>query len=227
MTPILSVVIPVYNMEATVLHAVCSALDQANLDIEVVVVNDGSTDRTAEVVNALQSERVRIISQANGGIGSALNYGAEMACGKYLYCIGADDWIEPNSLQYAVALMEMRPEIGFVYGSVQYHGDGTWRYDPPPYVDGYFNQHYSAISGYVFRREGWLRGCHWRADTIEDWDHVLQLIDCGYRGAAIPILLFHYWLRYKTGHLVELKAHKEQMLTRLKQYHPAVTATDF
>lgn len=227
MTPILSVVIPVKDMQATILHSVCSALDQANVDVEVVVVDDGSQDRTRAVVEALQSQHVRIISQPNGGIASALNTGVLHALGKYCYCIGADDWLEPNSVQYAVMVLETRADVGFVYGSVLYHGDGMWRYDPPPFSDGYFFNHYSAISGYVFRREAWERGCRWRDNTIDDWDHVLQLVTCGYRGETIPMLMFHYWWRQKTGHLADMKAHKQEVLARFKEQWPMVTAEDF
>lgn len=227
MTPALSVVIPVYNMQSTVLHSVCSALDQANVDTEVVVVNDGSTDRSREVVEALQDYRVKVVSQPNGGIASALNAGALAATGRYLYTVGADDWLEKDSVQFAVMTLDSLPEVGFVYGGVQYHGDGTWRYNPPPYTDGYFYHHYSAISSYVFRRGAWLAGCYWRDDTILDWDHVLQLIDRGFCGAAIPVLMFHYWYRQNTGYLADLKANKQTTLEAFKKRWPMITAVDF
>lgn len=227
MTPILSFVIPVYNMQDTILRAVCSALGQVNIDLEVVVVDDGSTDHTAAVVEALADPRVNVVRKPNGGVASALNTGVEAAKGKYVYTFGADDWLEPNSVQYPVMVMETRPEVGFVYGSVQYHNEGTWRYDPPPYIDGYFFRHYPAISGYIYRRDGWLRGCRYRDNTIADWDHALQLITLGYCGETVPILMYNYWLKQSVGYLSDLKANKQKTLNEFKVLWPQVTAVDF
>lgn len=227
MTPILSVIVPVYNMQDSVLKCICSALDQANVDIEVVVCDDGSTDRTHAVVTALGSERVQLISQHNCGVASALNTACANARGKYCIVCAADDWLQPDSMQYPVMVLETRPQVGFVYGSVQYHNEGTWRYDPPPYEDGYFNRHYSAISSYVFRREAWCNGAHFRDKTINDWDHVLQLIAQGWRGETVPVLLYNYWLRWSSGYLFELKSNKQKTLEDFKLQWPEVTAVDF
>jgi chondroitin synthase len=227
MTPLLSVIIPVYNMQATVLRTVCSALEQANIDVEPVVCDDGSQDRTYAVVEALQNPHVRLITKPNGGVASALNAACEAATGKYCYVCAADDWIEPNCLQYPAMILETRPEVGFVYGSVQYHNEGTWRYNPPPYEDGYFNRHYSAISSYVWRREAWTRGAHFRDKTINDWDHVLQLVEMGYKGEVVPMLMYHYWLCQSSGYLTSLKANKQKTLADFKARWPAVTAEDF
>lgn len=227
MTPILSIIVPVYNMQDSVLKCVCAALNQANVNMQVVVCNDGSTDRTWHVVDALDDERVHLITKPNGGVASALNEAMSVAVGKYCIVCAADDWLQPDSMQYPVMVLETRPEVGFVYGSVQYHNEGTWRYDPPPYEDGYFNRHYSAISSYVFRREAWCAGARFRDKTINDWDHVLQLIAMGYRGETVSVLLYNYWLRWSSGYLFELKANKQKTLEDFKLQWPAVTAVDF
>lgn len=227
MAPILSVVVPVYNMQATVLHAVCAALNQFSLNLEVIVVDDGSGDASAAVVNALCNPRVRIIRQPNSGVESAINAGFSAAAGKYLYSTSADDWLEPDCLSYAVEIMEHDPAAGFVYGAVRYHNDLMMYYVPQPFTDDYFYHHYAAISGYVFRREAFCRGARLVKETIPDWDHALQLVEMGYKGVAVQVLMLNYWYIKDKGVLADIMSKKELRLAQLKTRFPKVDAVGF
>lgn len=99
--PLVSVIIPAYNAEEYISQALSSVLSQTLSDIEVIVVDDGSTDRTASIVEELthRDGRIRLIRQENQCAGVARNKGMEVAEGKYLYFLDADDWIEPDSLE--------------------------------------------------------------------------------------------------------------------------------
>lgn len=99
--PLISVIIPAYNAEDYIASCLSSVLSQTLSDIELIVVDDGSTDRTAAVVeeSAQHDERVRLIRQENQFAGVARNTGMKAAAGKYLYFLDADDWIEPNALE--------------------------------------------------------------------------------------------------------------------------------
>lgn len=99
--PLVSVIIPAYNAEEYISQALSSVLSQTLSDIEVIVVDDGSTDRTASTVEELthRDGRVRLIRQENQYAGVARNRGIEAAKGKYLYFLDADDWIEPDALE--------------------------------------------------------------------------------------------------------------------------------
>lgn len=99
--PLVSVIIPAYNAEDYISQCLSSVLSQTLSDIEVIVVDDGSTDRTASIVEELthRDGRIRLIRQENQCAGVARNKGMEVAEGKYLYFLDADDWIEPDSLE--------------------------------------------------------------------------------------------------------------------------------
>lgn len=106
--PIASVVIPCYNAEHFVREAVASAQAQTVQDIEIVCVNDGSTDATLSVLHELASEdaRVRVIDQPNGGEGPARDAGLCAATGDWLYFLDADDLMEPGLLEEAIGACE-------------------------------------------------------------------------------------------------------------------------
>ena len=99
--PLVSVIIPAYNAEDYISQCLSSVLSQTLSDIEVIVVDDGSTDRTASIVEELthRDGRIRLIRQENQCAGVARNKGMEVAEGKYLYFLDADDWIELDSLE--------------------------------------------------------------------------------------------------------------------------------
>ncbi len=89
-----SVIVPAYNAEKTIERALNSILNQTLKDIEILVVNDGSQDRTAEIVTGLNSDRIRLINQENCGQGIARNTGLKYAKGDYIGFVDADDTID-------------------------------------------------------------------------------------------------------------------------------------
>ena len=93
---VLSVVIPVFNGEKTIKRCLDSVLSQTLEDIEVIVVNDGSTDGTADVVEDLDDRRIKLITVENGGQGTARNIGMDVACGEYIGFVDADDTVSPD-----------------------------------------------------------------------------------------------------------------------------------
>lgn len=110
--PLVSVVIPAFNAAWCVARAVDSVLNQSFRDFELIVVNDGSTDRTAEVL-AGYGEMLRVFDQPNGGLSSARNAGIAAATGRYVAFLDADDWWLPDKLARQVEWMEARPELVF------------------------------------------------------------------------------------------------------------------
>jgi Glycosyltransferases involved in cell wall biogenesis len=101
--PIISVIIPVYNVEKYLDQCIKSVLDQTLKDIELICVDDGSTDGSLAILNsfAAQDRRMRVLTQKNLGAGAARNKGLETAHGKYLSFLDADDFFEPTMLELA------------------------------------------------------------------------------------------------------------------------------
>ena len=99
--PKLSVIVPVYNTEKYLRECIDSILAQSFTDFELILVDDGSTDKSGDICDAYGrlDHRVRVIRQNNSGVTAARKRGAETAVGEYISFVDSDDWIEPNMYQ--------------------------------------------------------------------------------------------------------------------------------
>lgn len=118
--PILSIIIPVYNTEKYLNKCLNSILNQ-NLDkVEVICVNDGSTDNSLNILNECSkiNPSIKIISKKNGGLSSARNVGIDYAQGEYITFIDSDDFIEPNTYRKVLPYFKIS-EVDLVYFSTR------------------------------------------------------------------------------------------------------------
>lgn len=101
MSPLVSVIVPVYNVERYLRRCLDSVLEQTLRDIEVVVVDDGSPDGSPAICDeyAPRDPRVKVIHKQNGGLGYARNSGIEVAEGEYIAFLDSDDYLEPHALE--------------------------------------------------------------------------------------------------------------------------------
>lgn len=111
--PLVSVVIPAYNCAGTVAATIESCLAQDYHRVEIIVVNDGSTDGTAEVLAGF-GPRIKVVSQPNGGLASARNAGQRMATGTYVAWMDADDIMARDRISVQAGVLATQPEIGLV-----------------------------------------------------------------------------------------------------------------
>lgn len=94
-----SVIVPVYNVEEYIEECILSILNQTLKDIEIIIIDDGSTDSSLEKVRVFNDSRIKIICQKNSGLSSARNKGIEAAKGEYILFIDSDDFISRTSLE--------------------------------------------------------------------------------------------------------------------------------
>ncbi|TBR76042.1 MAG: glycosyltransferase family 2 protein [Burkholderiaceae bacterium] len=123
-----SVVIPLYNKAPYIMCAIESVLVQTCADLEVIVVDDGSSDDGAKLVRSITDPRVRMISQANAGVSVARNCGIASARGEWVAFLDADDWYDPRYLSTLLMAQEVSPEADAVacdYLKVP-HAAGKW-----------------------------------------------------------------------------------------------------
>lgn len=113
--PLASVVIPAFNASRTITSTVESALRQSLAALEVVVVNDGSTDATAEIVGDIDDPRVRLVNQANRGLPAARNAGIKASRGAYVAFLDSDDLLLPDFVQLGIDALRARARPGFAY----------------------------------------------------------------------------------------------------------------
>lgn len=103
-----SVIIPIYNSEKYLIECLNSASNQSLKDIEIICVNDGSVDKTPQILDNYgnKDSRVKIIKQNNKGVGAGRNSGLSVATGTYVQFLDSDDMLEPEALEYAAHQME-------------------------------------------------------------------------------------------------------------------------
>ncbi|HVL39342.1 MAG TPA: glycosyltransferase [Fimbriimonadaceae bacterium] len=177
--PTVSVVIPCYNGAATLAEAIESALAQTYSPLEVVVVDDGSTDESARIASRYDS--VLVVQQSNGGLSAARNAGIARSSGEWILLLDADDRLLPDC---ASARLELAREHPFVTGHVRLIDEqGRVLREPPPRaqptgdpLSASLRSNYGPPSGWLFSRRVYelcgpfdplLRSC-------EDWDFLIR-----------------------------------------------------
>lgn len=114
--PLISVIMPVYNVERYIKNSIQSVMSQTLVDFELLVVDDGSSDNSMEFVSEFKDDRIKVFRKDNGGLSDARNFGLKKAKGKYVYFIDSDDWIEPDLLNTCFSLLEERQLDFLVFG---------------------------------------------------------------------------------------------------------------
>ncbi|HJV36719.1 glycosyltransferase family 2 protein [Geomonas sp.] len=190
MQPTVSIIVPVYNCEKYVAQAIDSVLGQGYPAVECIVVDDGSTDGTAEVARSYGA-RVRYLRQDNQERSAARNNGIAQATGSYIGFLDADDLLLPGKLAEQVAFLEGHPEYDVVYSRVSYFReesgrDGYTVRRPTPSGDIlplliYTN--FITMNSPLFRRDAVARvqGFDTAYCRYEDWDFLLRLALTGSR----------------------------------------------
>ncbi len=120
MNPAVSVIIPVYNREKYINKCVDSVLSQTFNDFELILVDDGSTDKSPDICDeyAKKDSRVKVVHKSNGGVSSARNEGLKIATGEYITFVDSDDYIDSDFLEYAINNIEETGVDIFVSGVI-------------------------------------------------------------------------------------------------------------
>jgi glycosyltransferase involved in cell wall biosynthesis len=118
-TPEISVIIPAYNAANCIADSITSVVNQKFTNWELIVVDDGSTDTTAEIAGSFLSDtRIQLIRQANKGVSAARNAGIRLSTGKFIAFLDADDYYLPDNLAEKYDLLTNNPTVDFVYCDV-------------------------------------------------------------------------------------------------------------
>jgi len=114
-SPLVTVVMPLYNSAATVKESLESVLNQTYTNLEILVVNDGSTDDGVEICQGYNDLRIRLLHQQNRGLAGARNTGIRQAKGEFLGLLDSDDLWLPTKVERHVAHLQSRPEVGISF----------------------------------------------------------------------------------------------------------------
>ncbi|MGX5818853.1 glycosyltransferase family 2 protein [Chitinophaga lutea] len=200
--PTITIILPVYNGAAFLAPAIQSMLDQTFGDFELLIVNDGSTDNSQEIIDSFRDERIRAIVQPNRGLVAALNRGVQEARGRYIARMDADDVSLPERLAKQVEYMEAHPEtvvLSTVVDLIDEQGNlrGTWAQDKK-YVTREQIRHILPYlnclthSNILARREV-MQQYPYRPEQkhIEDYDLWLRMLSDGLIIEKLPDVLLY------------------------------------
>ena len=199
--PLISVVIPTYNCDRYIVQAVESVLIQKDCQYEVVVIDDGSTDYTQDVLESYR-DRIRYIKQVNQGVAAARNHGIAEARGNLVAFLDADDYFLPGKLAAQAAIFARNPDLGIVHSGWQrVDSQGNKILDVRPWEDvpeldlaGWLRWKPVLPSAMMFRCE-WLEyagGFDPRFPPAEDTDLVLRMALKGCKTAWLKEITVHY-----------------------------------
>lgn len=118
--PIISVIVPAYNAGRTILKTIESVQRQTFSNFELIVINDGSTDRTLELLDTVKDSRLKVFSYENGGVSVARNRGIARAIGDFIAFIDPDDLWTADKLEMQLASLQQHPEAGVAYSWTQF-----------------------------------------------------------------------------------------------------------
>lgn len=219
--PLVSLIIPTHNRCSLLSEAVESGLAQTYPALEIIVVDDGSTDGTEALLQGYQG-RIKVIRQANQGVLAARNRGWQASQGGYLSFLDDDDWLEPDKIAQQVAWLEHQPDVGLVHCGY-YKCDSTgqrieaiWLSPQPDSWRELVGRNFIWSGGPLVRREwveqvgGYDETTGWAILSCEDWDLWLRLAQAGCHFGVISRPLGTYRLQ------------PDSLVTRFAQLEQAV-----
>jgi glycosyltransferase involved in cell wall biosynthesis len=201
--PLVSVITPAFNAAATLRRAHDSVRAQ-RANWEHIIVDDGSTDGTAEVIASLADySRVVSASRANGGPGAALNTGLKLARGEYIAFLDADDEYGPDHLESHVSLLEGQHSIDILWGGAEVLAGSPEDALVPDVVRGYGFVAISdcVVQGTIFARSKVfekLKFSEDRAVWYQDYDFIARAREC-FVVEKFPVKTYKYHREHGTG----------------------------
>ncbi|UZD22224.1 glycosyltransferase family A protein [Algoriphagus halophytocola] len=228
MNPKVSIIIPCYNQGHFLKETVESAVNSAYPTLEIIIVNDGSTDNSEEIAEQLTESysNVALLNQLNSGVTTARNAGIEFASGKYILPLDGDDLIAPNYISEAVQVLEKSPKVKVVYcEAVKFNESGSKEWKLKPFSrQALAKDNMIFVSG-IFRKSDCMAVGGFSTDMKcgrEDWEFWIKMLKNGGEVVKLPFVGFYYRLhsgskRKKTGS----NQKKRERIAYLNKHHAA------
>ncbi|MFN3301597.1 MAG: glycosyltransferase family 2 protein [Patescibacteria group bacterium] len=189
----ISIIIPTYQHGYTILKTLESIFNQTFQDFEVIIVNDGSTDNTKEVLSSYiaklsknDQERIKVINQERKGAAAARNRGFQESKGDFLFFCDADVVLRKDCLEKMFKTLKENPEASYAYSSFKF----GWKVFPSFDFDPERLKKMPYISCMSLIRRQHFPGFDESLTKFQDWDLWLTMLEDGHRGVYIPEILF-------------------------------------
>jgi glycosyltransferase involved in cell wall biosynthesis len=225
--PLVSIIIPAYNVESYIKNAIESALNQTYKNIEIIVVDDGSTDNTKKIIEPyFKSGKIKYIYQHNKGLSSARNTGIKTAQGEYVALLDSDDEFLPEKIEKQVGFLEARPDCDICYCDIWHFQESSpdqllkinyKYYSGKEVFKNLLKKNFINPLSVVFRRKVFDKFGYFNENyrRSEDWEYWLG---SSYRGTIfcfLPEILAKHRLGMAT-HLQDFKSEPIMWKTTLK-----------
>lgn len=191
--PKISVIIPTYQHGDTIETCLLSIFNQTFKNFEIIVVNDGSTDNTAQILEKYR-DRIRIINQENRGAPAARNRGFKESSGEFLLFCDADVTAKPEMLQKLLEALEKHPENSYAYSSFKF----GWKIFKSQKFDSNALRKTNYITAISLIRREHFPDWDESVKKFQDWDLWLTMLEHGHTGVWVPEILFTAKMR-RTG----------------------------
>lgn len=195
-----SVIIPCYNHSQFILEALESVLSQTFKDFECIIIDDGSTDNTKNIVLdwVKIDARFKYYYQNNSGLSKARNKGISLSSGQYILPLDSDDKISDNYLEKCVKALDSRCEIKIAYGESYFFGNSNqkWNLDSYNFEDILYKNMIYCTG--LFRKEDWERVGGYDKNLksgLEDWEFWIHILKKGGEVVKIKDCFFYYRLK--------------------------------
>lgn len=198
MTAKVSIIIPCFNQGEYVSEAIHSALNQTYNNVEIVIINDASTDNSINVISDFAKNYKNIVflnNEENKGVVYSRNTAIDAASGEYILPLDADDKIEPTYVEKAVKILENNPEIGIVYCKAKLFGSKHGEWKLPEFSETEILYQNCIFCSALFRKSDFEKVGKYKnymQDGHEDWDLWLSFLETGLKVHRIDEFLFNY-----------------------------------
>lgn len=223
MEPIVSIIIPVYNMEKYLHETLSSIMALHYPHFEVIIIDDGSTDNSLQIVNeyVLKNNNARLLSQPNRGVSAARNAGIALAKGKYILPFDSDDIICEHYIDDAVRVLENDEQVKVVTSKAVFFGEETGSWDLPDFSLFALAHRNTIPVCSMYRIADWEKVGGYCTDLPgrEDWDFWISLLKNGGKVVKLPFIGFKYRM-YKDSKRNRTRKYKRQIFAYLNNRHP-------
>ncbi len=224
--PVISVVIPCYRQAQYLSAAVSSVALQTFRDLEIIVVDDGSPDETAQVFRSLAQRLpdlvLRLVQQPNQGVSSARNAGMAAARGRYVVPLDADDLIDPAFLKKTLAALTSNPGASIAFTDVYAFGAENQVRRMGPFDLEALRTCNRACSTALFELAMWRSIGGYNTGMklgYEDWDFWISCAERGHRAVHVPEPLFFYRLKHVSRNVIAMNNHG-RLCAQVAANHP-------
>lgn len=223
MENLVSIIIPCYNQGEFLEECLSSVYDSSYKQIEVIIINDGSTDNSKEIIEALSFNfNFKFIHQENSGPSIARNNAIQASSGAYVLPLDADDLIGTNYIEKAVEVLENQDSVGIVYCNAELFGEKSGIWNLPSFSLDRMLTENLIFNCALFRRSDFDKTIGYNPNMKEgweDWDFWLSILELKKEVVKLELVGFYYRIRSNSREHASIDGRMERLRKQIYQNH--------